>query len=398
LVGRSFQEVLKVLPKDVKLFSVDDHIHEHPTVWLDRLPARYADAAPRVVELDDGREAWKYEGKLVPIDSGTSLPRPDLPGVRQRPARFDEMRPGCFDPKARLEDMDIDGVWAELGFPQYARFAGHRFYPTNDPELSRLCVRAYNDFVLEEWTPTSPDRLIPLTIIPWWDIEAAVEETYRTANLGSKAIAFSENPTVLGQPSIHNDRWDPLWRAVAEVGLPLCMHIGSSSKMVTSSPEAPVQVAWTASGVSSLLAMADWLWSGVFDRFPAIRIALSEGGAGWVPYALERADKYGESHVEDRRLGSLRLGAGSSERLPSQIFRDHVYVCIVTDKVALSLLDQIGVDNLMWESDFPHLDGMWPHSRSTLEHSMADIPDETAIKIGSTNAQRVFGVGPFGAT
>ena len=171
--------------------------------------------------------------------------------------------------------MDIDGVWAELGFPQYARFAGHRFFPTTDPELSRLCVKAYNDFVLEEWTATNAQRLIPLTIIPWWDIDAAIEETYRTASLGSRAIAFSENPTVLGEPSIHTDHWDPLWHAVAEVGLPLCMHIGSSSKQITSSDDAPVQVSWTATGMNSLLAFADWLWSGVFDRFPAMRIALS---------------------------------------------------------------------------------------------------------------------------
>jgi predicted TIM-barrel fold metal-dependent hydrolase len=384
-----------MLPKDTKLFSVDDHIHEHPRVWTDRLPSRYADSGPRIVEIEDGREAWKYEDTLVGIDNGTALPRPDLPGVEARPKRFDEMRPGCYEPKARLEDMDVDGVWAELGFPQYSRFAGHRFYPTTDPELSKLCVKAYNDFVIEEWTPTSPERLIPMTIIPWWDIEASIEETYRAAKMGAKAIAFTENPTILGQPSIHTDHWDPLWRAVEEVGLPLCMHIGSSSKMVTSSSDAPVSVAWTASGVSSLLAMADWIWSGTFDRFPGMRIVLSEGGAGWVPYALERAEKYIDAHTEDRRQGAVAR-AETTHRRPTEIFRDHVYVCMVTDNVALSLIDQIGVDNLMWESDFPHLDGMWPLSRTTLETSMANVPDDIAVKIGATNAQRVFGVGPFG--
>lgn len=380
-----------MLPKETRIFSVDDHIHEHPTVWLDRLPVRYHDVGPRVVELEDGRQAWKYEDQVVPIDKGTSLPRPDLPGAMARPSRFDEMRPGCFDPKARLDDMDIDGVWAELGFPQYARFAGHRFFPTNDPELSRLCVKAYNDFVLEEWTATNAERLIPLTIIPWWDIDAAIEETYRTASLGSRAIAFSENPTVLGEPSIHTDHWDPLWHAVAEVGLPLCMHIGSSSKQITSSDDAPVQVSWTATGMNSLLAFADWLWSGVFDRFPAMRIALSEGGAGWVPYALERAEKYVQSHVADRRFGS-DLGAARPQRSPYEIYREHIFVCIVTDNVALSQIDIIGEDNLMWESDFPHMDGIWPHSRTALERSLAEIPDDIAVKISSTNAHRVFGV------
>jgi predicted TIM-barrel fold metal-dependent hydrolase len=370
-----------VLPKDTRLFSVDDHIHEHPNVWLDRLPSRYREAAPRVVDLEDGRQAWKFEEQLVPIDSGTSQPRTDVPGVRARPARFDEMRPGCYDPKARLTDMDIDGVWAELGFPQWARFAGHRFYPTNNPELSQLCVRAYNDFVLEEWTATNPERLVPLTIIPWWDIGAAVEEAYRTAGLGSKAIAFTENPTVLGQPSVHSDHWDPLWHAVADVGLPLCMHIGSSSRMLTSSPDAPAGVAWTATGVNSLLAFADWLWSGIFDRFASLRVAFSEGGAGWVPYAIERSEKLVDSH-----------SGMKPKRRPTEIYREHMYVCFVTDDVALSQIDIIGSDNLMWESDFPHTDGMWPHSRTTLERSLANVADDISIKIASTNAQRVFGV------
>lgn len=385
-----------MLPKDVRLFSVDDHIHEPPNLWLDRLPTRYQEVGPRVVELDDGRQAWKYEDQVVPIDAGTSLPRSELPasvvaapGVRQRPARFDEMRPGCYDPKARLEDMDIDGVWAELGFPQYSRFAGHRFFPTTDPELSRLCVEAYNDFVLEEWTPTSPERLIPLTIVPWWDVTAAVAETYRTAAKGSKGIAFTENPTVLGEPSIHTDHWDPLWHAVSDVGLPLCQHIGSSSKQITSSPDAPGGVAWTASGMCSLLAMADWVFSGALDRFPAIRIVFSEGGAGWVPYALERADKLA---APGQRL--KRGGVAQPDRLPSEVFHEHMFVCIITDNVALSQLDIIGADNLMWEADFPHMDGMWPNSRTTFESSMADVPDEVAVKIGSANAQRVFGSAP----
>jgi predicted TIM-barrel fold metal-dependent hydrolase len=372
-----------MLPKETRLFSVDDHIHEHPKVWEDRLPARYRERGPRVIELDDGRQAWAYEDQIVPIDQGTALPRTDVAGTPKRPTRFDQMRPGCFDPKARLIDMDEDGVWAELGFPQWVRFAGHRFLPTSDPELSRLCVMAYNDFVLEEWSSTDPDRLVPLTIMPWWDIESAVAEVQRTAAAGAKAIAFSENPTVLGYPSVHTDHWNPLWSAVSEVGLPLCMHIGSSSRMVTSSEDAPVAVAWTATGMNSLLAFADWLWSGIFDRFPAMRVAFSEGGAGWVPYALERSEKYCESHT-----------GWSGARRPTEVFKEHMFVCMVTDDTALSQIDVIGEDNLMWESDFPHTDGMWPHSRSTLERSLAAIDDDVAVKIGSTNAQRVFGVLP----
>jgi predicted TIM-barrel fold metal-dependent hydrolase len=220
--------------------------------------------------------------------------------------------------------------------------------------------------------------------MPWWDLESAVDEVHRTAAAGAKAIAFSENPTVLGYPSVHTDHWDPLWNVVSEVGLPLCMHIGSSSRMATSSDDAPVAVAWTATGMNSLLAFADWLWSGIFDRFPAMRVVFSEGGAGWVPYALERSAKFLDAHAS--RNGSLRR--------PLDVYREHMFVCMVTDDTALSQIDVIGEDNLMWESDYPHTDGMWPHSRSTLERSLADIPDDIAVKIGSSNAQRVFAAVP----
>jgi predicted TIM-barrel fold metal-dependent hydrolase len=136
------------------------------------------------------------------------------------------------------------------------------------------------------------------------------------------------------------------------------------------------------------------MWSGTLDRFPGIRIVLSEGGAGWVPYALERAEKYVDSHPADPRHG-LTPGERGSLRRPTEIFRDQIYVCIITDEAAISQMDRIGADNLMWEADFPHLDGMWPNSRTTFERSMADVPDEIAIKIGSKNAQRVFGVGEY---
>ena len=370
-----------MLPHDTCLISVDDHLIEPPELWTSRLPSRYADVGPRVVELDNGRQAWAYEDELVEISRPVVKLRDGLteePPLGQ--VRYDEMRPGCYDPVARLADMDVDGVWGQLAFPNFPRFAGHRFLRGKDRELAKLCIEAYNDFVLDEWCAAAPDRLIGLAVLPLWDVEQAVAEVCRVAVKGARTIAFSENPTILGLPSIHTDHWDPVWRAVTEADLPVCMHIGSSSKMTTGSDDSPIAVARTLTGVNSMIACADWLFSGVFDRFPTMKIALSEGGIGWVPYILERAQK-----VWNER--GTRTGASMD---PVQIFRDHVFVCMVADHFGLQVIEDIGVDNVLWESDFPHDEGAWPNDRALLEEAMRDIPDAVAVKVAEENARKLF--------
>jgi hypothetical protein len=194
-----------MLPPHTKPISVDDHIIEPPHLWQTRLPQRYREQGPRVVELDDGTEAWAYEDQLIHTVRGNTRTRTGIEDDPMGVARFSEMRPGCYEPSARLVDMDADGVWAEVSFPDFSRFAGHRFLTGKDKDLSALCVRAYNDFVAEEWTATNPDRLIGLGIVPLWDPSAAAEEVRRISSLGMKAIGFSENPTVLGLPSVYTD-------------------------------------------------------------------------------------------------------------------------------------------------------------------------------------------------
>ena len=368
-----------MLSPDTKLISVDDHVIEPPHTWIDRMPARYRDVGPRIERRDDGREVWRYEEQEVPIMPSTVR---HLPGVTPHPtaANFEEMRPGCYDPARRLEDMDLDGVWAQLCFPNFARFAGHRFFPTTDPALSLACIQAYNDFIVDEWCSGTPDRLVPMMLIPFWDLDASLIEVKRMSGR-VKALAFTENPTVLGMPSVHTDHWDPLWAAVVDEDLALCMHIGSSSVLVTSSPDAHPGVQWTATGINSMLAMADWIFSGILDRFPPMRVLLSEGGAGWVPYILERAQKLVD-------IGGLeRAGL---KKTPAEYFRDHIYACMVTDEFAIESRYSIGVDNLMWEGDFPHGDGMYPNSRTNLERVLADVPDDEASRICQRNAERVL--------
>jgi len=377
-----------VLSASTRLMSADDHMIEPRHLWVDRVPARYRDRCPRIVEVD-GREAWQYEDELTYIPMGSCRPLPGFSEAGYPPApgtaRYDEIRPGCYDPVERIKDMDIDGVWGQLCFPNYARFAGHRFFlNVKDHELALACLRTYNDYLLDEWCATDPSRLYGAVILPLNDIGLAVAELERVLAKGAKAIAFSENPTVLGLPSVHTDHWDPLWSAVNEAGIPVCMHIGSSSRLVTTSADAPPTVLVSLNGLNSMMAGVDWLMSGILERFTNVKVMLSEGGAGWIPYILERADKaFGDKRLKpNETIGQTSKGGTLP---PSQLFREHMYVCLVDEHFALRSLGDIPADNLLWEGDYPHGDGLWPNNHRYLEKELADVPDEDATKIAETN-------------
>jgi predicted TIM-barrel fold metal-dependent hydrolase len=384
-----------VLPTHAKLMSADDHLIEPPHLWVDRVPAGYRDRCPSVTQVE-GRDAWLYEDELTYIPMGSCRPAegfdeagyPPAPGT----ANFDEIRPGCYDPVARLQDMDIDGVWGQLCFPNYARFAGHRFFlGVSDLDLGLACLKTYNDYLLDEWCATAPDRLSGAVILPLYDIDLAVEELERTLAKGARALAFSENPTVLGLPSVHTDHWEPLWSRVSEAGLPVCMHIGSSSRLVTTSADAPPTVLVSLNGVNSMMACVDWLLSGIFERHPGLKVVLSEGGAGWIPYILERADKA----FHDKRIKPNPAIGQTAPALtvpPSQQFREHVYVCLVDEYFALRSLGDIPVDNLLWEGDYPHGDGLWPNNREYLGKALADVSEVDATKIVETNLRGLLGL------
>ncbi len=204
------------------------------------------------------------------------------------PITYDEMRDGCYDPKARLLDMEIDHVDSSLCFPTMPRFCGQTFSEAADRELALECVYAYNNWMVEEWCGDAGGRLIPLPIVPLWDVELAAAEVRRNAARGVTAVAFSEIPAKLGLPSLHSGYWEPFFAACAETGTVVCMHIGSSSQMPATSPDAPAAVAATLSFGNAMSSLTDYLFSGVLVRHPDLRLAYSEGQIGWIPYILER--------------------------------------------------------------------------------------------------------------
>ena len=390
----------------MKLLSTDDHVIEHPTVWSDRLPAKYQEAGPRIIEkmpdkgaasipLSPGMDfqieqhytgkpvqMWKYEDREYPNIALNAVAGRAKEDYGVDPVRFDEMLPGCWDPVARLADMDIDGVWGALCFPSFARFACTVFLEGHDKDLALLGVQAYNDFILDEWCPTAPDRYIPLVGLPLWDEDLCIAEIERTAAKGAKAIMFPEKPHKLGLPSFFSDGWDRFFSAVEDTGMPLAMHFGSGGTAPEASPGAPLATVITMFSTNSMSALTDLIFSPVFHRHPTLKVGLSEGGIGWIPYMLERADYVWERHRFYQNVDQTTR--------PSDMFRRHIHGCFISDEHGVRNRDVIGVDNITWESDYPHSDSNWPHSRKMAEEVFRDVPDDEVHRMAELNVRRLY--------
>jgi predicted TIM-barrel fold metal-dependent hydrolase len=372
------------LNPNTKLISVDDHIVEHPRLWLDRLPAKWHDMAPHVVDVGD-TEQWCFEGVVNGMTGLSAVVGTELRERGLDPLRFEDMRRGCWDPVARLADLDEDGIDAQLNFPNYSGFAGGRFYRAKDKELALLCVQAYNDYVIEEWCAAAPDRYIPAMILPLWDVTLSAAEIDRCAPMGFKAIAFPDNPAILGESSFQSGAWNPVF-ARAEAGrLPLLMHFGGSGLVPPISGDAPLAAQTTVMGATLFGSMAELLLSPVFHTFPDLKVAYAESQLGWVPYALERLDLVWRDYRYFKLEPAINVDVP-----PSRLFRSNVSVCFINDHVGVELRHHVGVENILWEADYPHADSSWPHSRKIVEEMMLDAPEDEAALIVEGNARRLF--------
>ena len=376
--------------EDMILVSVDDHLVEPPDVFAGRLPARYADQAPKVVRQDDGADVWVFNDTVIPnigLNAVAGRPKEEY-GIE--PTAFDEMRPGCFDVHERVKDMNAAGVLASMNFPSFPGFSARLFAAAQDKELALAVVRAYNDWHIDEWCGAYPGRFIPMALPVLWDAELAAAEVRRVAAKGCRSLTFTESPYNLGLPSLHDDAWDPLWRALCDEGVVLSVHLGSSGSLTVTSPDAPVDVMITLQPMNICSAAADLLWSRVLKGFPDLKIALSEGGTGWIPYFLERCDRTYEMHAG-------WTGQDFGGKLPSEVFREHFLTCFISDATGVALRHDIGIDNIAWECDYPHSDSMWPTAPEQLTRTFADhgVTDDEARKMTFENAMRWYRFDPF---
>src|SRR5690242_4928760 len=373
------------------LISVDDHIVEPPDMFKNHLPKKYADEAPRLVHNPDGSDTWQFRDIVIPnvaLNAVAGRPKEEY-GLE--PQGLDEIRKGCFDVDERVKDMNAGGILGSMCFPSFPGFAG-RLFATEDPEFSLALVQAYNDWHVEEWCGEYPAWFIPMTLPVIWDAEACAAEIRRNAKRGVHSLTFTENPAAMGYPSFHDfDYWKPMWDALVDTDTVLNVHIGSSGRLAITAPDAPMDVMITLQPMNIVQAAADLLWSRPIKEYPDLKIALSEGGTGWIPYFLERADRTYEMH-------STWTGQDFKGKKPSEVFREHFLTCFISDHVGVQLRHDVGIDNICWEADYPHSDSMWPGAPEQLDEVLQEhhVPDADINKMTYENACRWYHFDPFG--
>ena len=394
------------------MISVDDHVMEPRDLWQRELPASLRERGPKTVRekvklkfvgghygfernAPDGDlcDVWLFDDLVVPtgfLHAPAGVPRDQQKNVA---ATYDDFRPGTWDQKSRLEDMTANHVDAAINYPNiFPRFAGQGFLERADKDLALLCLQIYNDWMIDEWSAGEGyGRLIPLTLVPLWDPELAAAEVRRCADKGSYAIAFSENPAKLGVPSMYTGKWDVLWDVCQETDTTVSMHIGSSSSMPTTSEDAPLATSMSMYAQNAQGSLCDWVYSGSLERFPRLKIAYAESQVGWMPFQLERMDAVWQDGRGDIEHVKVR---------PSEQVRGRVYGCVFDDLHGLKSREEVGTDHILFETDYPHSDGTFPHSRKVAHELFvaAGMNAQECYQVLRGNAISAYGLHRFGIT
>jgi predicted TIM-barrel fold metal-dependent hydrolase len=374
---------------DLIVVSVDDHIVEPPTMWDNHLTLEQKSFAPKLKRDANGKDFWLYEDRQV---GGIGL-NAVVGRMREEygcePISFDQMRRGAWDIHARIEDMNANGILACLNFPSVVSFDGALFHRFRNRKNALTLLKAYTDWHIDEWCGLYPGRNIPNAIVPYWDVHETVTEIRRVVAKGCHAISFSDNPSLRGQPSIHDPQWEPLWKVCADNQVVINIHIGSGAAAPHASSLSPIDAWITTMPISIVNSAADWLFLKALQKYPTLKICLSEGGIGWIPYFLERADFTFEHH-------HAWTHSDFGGRKPSDVFREHFMTCFIDDNFGLANLNHIGADNVCYECDYPHSDSVWPDSATRLLESVKHLPDADIAKITHRNALRLFNFDAFG--
>lgn len=378
----------KMTMNDMVLVSVDDHVIEPPHAFIDHFPERLKSRAPRIESTKDA-DVWMWEGQRYPaigLNAVVGRPRTEY---GMEPTAYRHMREGCYDRKARVDDMNVNGVLGSLNFPTFPAFAGGVFHAQPDREIALAAVRAYNDWHVHDWCGgEAKGRNIPLVILPIWAINETVAEIKRMSALGVHAVTFPDNPALGGFPSLHNEYWEPLWKACCDYKMVLNCHIGTGARASHASDESPITAWITTMPMSISNSAADWMFASFWKRYPDLRMALSEGGIGWVPYLLERADFTYEHHH------AWTFSDFGKER-PSDVFKRHIITCFIDDQFGVNSLRYMNEDMVMWECDYPHSDTVWPNCPEYLWACINQLPPETIDKITHANMMREYHYAPF---
>jgi predicted TIM-barrel fold metal-dependent hydrolase len=374
--------------EDMIMVSVDDHIVEPPTMFDNHLTVEQKAFAPRMERDEEGKDFWIYEGMRLPQVGLNAVAGRVPEEFGCEPSSLDQMRLATYDVNARVDDMNVNGILGSMNFGSFVGFEGATFLGVKDKNRALTVLQAYNDWHIDEWCGSHPGRFIPLAILPLWDVQAMVAEVKRVRAKGCHAVSFSDNPSAKGLPSIHLDYWEPFWAACADNEMVICNHIGTGNAPPHPSMESPIDAWIIGMPISISISAADWLHLAALQRHPNLKIALSEGGVGWIPYFLERADfTYGHHKAW--------TNADFGSKLPSEVFHEHFYTCFIDDKFGVHNRHAVGIDTMMYECDYPHSDSLWPHAPEALFESMKNVPDAEVDKMTHLNAMKAFYFDPF---
>jgi predicted TIM-barrel fold metal-dependent hydrolase len=369
------------------LVSVNDHLLEPPHLFSEHMSASWRDLVPRVIDLPDGTgQAWRFEDRVYPVRRLATVAGEDPSTFDMRAARYEDLKAGSWNPSARVTDMDADGVQVHTCLPTVLGFAGTLLSTLSNRELARACALAYNDYVLDEWCAYAPDRLVPVAVLPFWDVELARDEAERVFDRGISVVTFPEDPTALGLPSFHESYWDPMLAVIEEAGAVLCLHMNSVPLRLVEGKDTPRGAELSLMYCSCMATMTNLLFSPIFLDFPGLKVLLAESGLGWIPFILEKSDFLWDRH---RAYG---LGPRTSrQRRPSDLYTDHIYVTFMThDDEGIRERHVIGINQILWQCDYPHSDSSWPLSRKLLREALRDVSEpEKRLMLGG-NAQSLL--------
>jgi predicted TIM-barrel fold metal-dependent hydrolase len=376
----------------IKIIDVDTHISESPTLWTDRAPARLKDRMPRIVGEGADRKWVIDEDKFVAIPWAVTAIRHGGEKTRSTAdaitIQFPDADPACYDPATRVRTMDEQGIHAQIAYPNILGFSGQSAQKT-DPELRLAAVQIFND-AMGDVQKDSGNRIFPMAMMPWWDLDESIKELERALKWGTRGINWNPDTHVHGLPSMADAYWNPLWEACVANKVPINFHVGASDESMSWAVDSPLpEFSWDQRGamgsvmlfIGNLRVMGNILASRFLEKWPELKIVSVESGAGWIPYLLEA-------------LEYMSVEAGLEyETPPSEVFRRQIYSCTFFERANfVKTVRQVGADNIMFETDFPHPACLFPDGLDYMTDAIAEMTYEERAKVFSLNAAKLYNI------
>ena len=387
----------------IKVIDVDTHLSEPLDLWTSRATPKYRDRVPQMRVLD-GKWVWTIDGnRSMGVGSASSVIYRDgrkAAGIEFSEWQVDQVHPGCSQTKERLEFMDDNDIWAQIIYPNVLGFAGQGRSPMGAPrrepvdaDLRLVSTQIYND-AMAEMQAESGGRLLPMALLPWWDIDLAVKEAERCRTMGMRGVNINSEPYRNGMQDLSGDYWTPLWELCSDRGLPVNFHIGASegtmdwygdSPWPSLQPEEKLAVGGTMMFISNAKVILNLITSGLLERFPKLNFVSVESGIGWIPFVLETLD-YSLAEAGAHRLDKLSMS-------PVEYFRRQIYATFWFEgRDSSAAIRRVGVDNVMFETDFPHPICLYPRPLEQVGKCLAELTPEERRKVLSANAARVYNI------